>query len=59
LPSPPTPRPRRYFESNQVEKGGSFYIQSKVYRANELLEQHFKEMESKAKERMQSGGGGQ
>jgi len=42
----------KYYASNAVDKGGSFYIQSKVYRANELLDMHFKEMEKLAAERM-------
>ena len=33
----------RYFEANAVEKGGSFYIQSKVYRAKEMLDEYLKE----------------
>ena len=33
----------RYFEANKVEKGGSFYLQSKVYRAKELLDDYVKE----------------
>ena len=33
----------RYFEANKVEKGGSFYLQSKVYRAKELLDDFVKE----------------
>jgi len=33
----------RYFEANKVEKGGSFYLQSKVYRAKELLDDYIKE----------------
>mmetsp|Transcript_3647 Transcript_3647/g.6085 ORF Transcript_3647/g.6085 Transcript_3647/m.6085 type:complete len:146 (-) Transcript_3647:786-1223(-) len=33
----------RYFEANKVEKGGSFYLQSKVYRAKELLDEYVKE----------------
>lgn len=33
----------RYFEANSVERGGSFYIQSKVYRAKELLDEYVKE----------------
>ncbi|CAI5735212.1 unnamed protein product [Peronospora destructor] len=28
----------RYFESNDPAKGGSFYLQSKIYRAKEALE---------------------
>lgn len=39
----------RYFESNGVENGGSFYIQSKVYRAKELLDEYV--MEKEAEER--------
>ena len=35
----------RYFEANSVERGGSFYIQSKVYRAKELLDEYVKEKE--------------
>ena len=27
----------RYFAANDVSKGGSFYLQSKIYRARELL----------------------
>mmetsp|Transcript_20505 Transcript_20505/g.58053 ORF Transcript_20505/g.58053 Transcript_20505/m.58053 type:complete len:125 (+) Transcript_20505:100-474(+) len=27
----------RYFAANEVSKGGSFYLQSKIYRAKELL----------------------
>lgn len=33
----------QYFEANRVEKGGSFYLQSKVYRAKELLDDYVKE----------------
>ncbi|KAL7472387.1 hypothetical protein ACHAXS_012742 [Conticribra weissflogii] len=33
----------RYFEANRVERGGSFYLQSKVYRAKELLDEYVKE----------------
>lgn len=40
----------RYFTSNAVEKGGSFYIQSKVYRAKELLDDYIKEKESEQRE---------
>ncbi|MGK3741614.1 MAG: hypothetical protein ACI90V_008467, partial [Bacillariaceae sp.] len=30
----------RYFEANKSSnKGGSFYLQSKIYRANELLQE--------------------
>ncbi|KAL3934871.1 MAG: hypothetical protein SGBAC_009497 [Bacillariaceae sp.] len=30
----------RYFKANDVSKGGSFYLQSKVYVANELLKDY-------------------
>eukprot|EP01083_Nonionella_stella_P021879 60553_1 len=33
----------RYFESNKVENGGSFYLQSKIFRAKELLDEYEKE----------------
>eukprot|EP00520_Triparma_pacifica_P020047 CAMPEP_0118657714 /NCGR_PEP_ID=MMETSP0785-20121206/14171_1 /TAXON_ID=91992 /ORGANISM="Bolidomonas pacifica, Strain CCMP 1866" /LENGTH=122 /DNA_ID=CAMNT_0006550661 /DNA_START=182 /DNA_END=547 /DNA_ORIENTATION=- len=39
----------RYFKSNAVENGGSFYIQSKVYRAKEILDAHMLEKERDAK----------
>ena len=45
----------RYFEANGVENGGSFYIQSKVYRAKELLDEYV--MEKEAEERDGKKGG--
>mmetsp|Transcript_5607 Transcript_5607/g.9553 ORF Transcript_5607/g.9553 Transcript_5607/m.9553 type:complete len:142 (+) Transcript_5607:146-571(+) len=33
----------RYFEANKVDNGGSFYLQSKIYRAKELLDDYVKE----------------
>lgn len=33
----------RYFAANSVENGGSFYVQSKVYRAKELLDEYVNE----------------
>jgi import inner membrane translocase subunit TIM16 len=33
----------KYFAANSVEKGGSFYVQSKIYRAKEMLDQYIKE----------------
>jgi hypothetical protein len=33
----------RYFAANSVEKGGSFYLQSKVVRAKEMLDDYIKE----------------
>ncbi|KAL7561924.1 hypothetical protein ACA910_022484 [Epithemia clementina (nom. ined.)] len=35
----------KYMASNDVSKGGSFYLQSKVYRAKEMLEDYLKEQE--------------
>jgi len=44
----------RYFTANAVENGGSFYVQSKVYRAKELLDDYVKE---KNAEQMKNGDG--
>ena len=33
----------RYFEANKVGNGGSFYLQSKIYRAKELLDEYVAE----------------
>lgn len=33
----------RYMAANDISKGGSFYLQSKVYRAKELLDEFQKE----------------
>jgi import inner membrane translocase subunit TIM16 len=33
----------KYFLSNAVEKGGSFYLQSKIYRAKEQLDEFIRE----------------
>jgi len=35
----------KYFEANAVEKGGSFYLQSKIYRAKEQLDEFVKEQQ--------------
>ena len=32
-------------EANDVNKGGSFYLQSKFYRANELLQEYIAEQQ--------------
>ena len=42
----------RYFEANDVSKQGSFYLQSKIYRAHELL------MEFQAEKHKQDINGG-
>eukprot|EP00980_Cylindrotheca_fusiformis_P026304 scaffold15772_cov162-Cylindrotheca_fusiformis.AAC.6 len=45
----------RFFAANDVSKGGSFYLQSKVYRAKELLLefQNEKKMEEQAQRKQQ------
>mmetsp|Transcript_30487 Transcript_30487/g.45118 ORF Transcript_30487/g.45118 Transcript_30487/m.45118 type:complete len:131 (-) Transcript_30487:627-1019(-) len=40
----------KYFNDNAVEKGGSFYLQSKVYRAKELMDDYLKEKKSESQE---------
>ena len=37
----------KYFQANAVEKGGSFYLQSKIYRAKEMLDEYVKEQQLK------------
>jgi len=37
----------KYMAANDVSKGGSFYLQSKFYRANELLQQYIAEQQQK------------
>lgn len=39
---------QRYFAANSMEKGGSFYLQSKVYRAKEMLDEYIKEQNTTA-----------
>lgn len=45
----------RYFEANKVEKGGSFYLQSKIYRAKELLDEYVKEKNAEIMKGQQQG----
>eukprot|EP00539_Tryblionella_compressa_P014106 CAMPEP_0178829822 /NCGR_PEP_ID=MMETSP0746-20121128/8573_1 /TAXON_ID=913974 /ORGANISM="Nitzschia punctata, Strain CCMP561" /LENGTH=124 /DNA_ID=CAMNT_0020491905 /DNA_START=95 /DNA_END=465 /DNA_ORIENTATION=- len=40
----------RYFAANDVSKGGSFYLQSKIYRAHELLMEFQKEKRQEEQE---------
>jgi len=40
----------KYFETNAVEKGGSFYLQSKIYRAKEQLDIFIKEKRQEEKQ---------
>mmetsp|Transcript_24931 Transcript_24931/g.39153 ORF Transcript_24931/g.39153 Transcript_24931/m.39153 type:complete len:138 (+) Transcript_24931:81-494(+) len=47
----------RYFEANKVEKGGSFYLQSKIYRAKELLDDYVKEKNAEMMKEGQSDQG--
>eukprot|EP00521_Asterionellopsis_glacialis_P007035 CAMPEP_0195283970 /NCGR_PEP_ID=MMETSP0707-20130614/2339_1 /TAXON_ID=33640 /ORGANISM="Asterionellopsis glacialis, Strain CCMP134" /LENGTH=143 /DNA_ID=CAMNT_0040343235 /DNA_START=249 /DNA_END=680 /DNA_ORIENTATION=+ len=42
----------KYFAANDIQKGGSFYLQSKVYRAKELLEEY--QIEKRREEQQQS-----
>lgn len=44
----------KYFAANAVEKGGSFYVQSKIYRAKEQLDEFIKEKE-KEQEQQKEG----
>ncbi|KAJ5558721.1 hypothetical protein N7535_009400 [Penicillium sp. DV-2018c] len=39
---------KKLFDTNDPQKGGSFYLQSKVLRARERLEMEFREAERKA-----------
>jgi import inner membrane translocase subunit TIM16 len=47
----------RYFESNKVENGGSFYLQSKVYRAKELLDEYVAEKNKEQQDEFRKGEG--
>ena len=40
----------KYFAANDVAKGGSFYIQSKIFRAKECLDEQLKEQQKLEKE---------
>ena len=48
----------KYFAANDMSKGGSFYLQSKVYRAKEALDLDFKEEEKGGGEREEDEGEG-
>ncbi|CAB9521903.1 membrane translocase subunit TIM16 [Seminavis robusta] len=37
----------KFMEANDVSKGGSFYLQSKFYRANELLQDYIQDQHTK------------
>ena len=47
----------KYFAANDVKNGGSFYLQSKVYRARELLIEFQNEKRSEEVEKAQSSDG--
>lgn len=36
---------KKYFDANDPGKGGSYYLQSKIYRANEIFAQYEKDKE--------------
>lgn len=40
----------KYFAANDVKVGGSFYLQSKIYRSKELLDEFIKEKRQEEKE---------
>lgn len=40
----------KYFAANDPEKGGSFYLQSKVYRAKEALDEIYMERQAEHEE---------
>lgn len=43
---------KRLFDANEVDKGGSFYLQSKIYRARQRIEREVaREMERMESER--------
>uniref|UniRef100_A0A7S2RNN5 Mitochondrial import inner membrane translocase subunit TIM16 n=1 Tax=Eucampia antarctica TaxID=49252 RepID=A0A7S2RNN5_9STRA len=39
----------KYFSANSVENGGSLYLQSKIYRSKEMLDEFIKEKEQEEK----------
>eukprot|EP00977_Amphora_coffeiformis_P022839 scaffold11639_cov172-Amphora_coffeaeformis.AAC.16 len=39
----------KYMAANDVSKGGSFYLQSKVYRAKEMLDDYLEEKKKEGK----------
>lgn len=51
---------KRLFDANEVDKGGSFYLQSKIYRARQRIEREVaREMErlETAREQEEVAGG--
>ena len=43
----------KYFAANAIEKGGSFYLQSKIYRAKELLDEYEKDKANEKQQKQQ------
>lgn len=43
-------RYKHLFEANEKAKGGSFYIQSKVYRAKERIDEELRNLSEKKEE---------
>lgn len=41
---------KRLFDANEPEKGGSFYLQSKILRARERIEGEFRRKEAREEE---------
>eukprot|EP01084_Bolivina_argentea_P113325 201995_1 len=46
---------QRYFDANNPDKGGSFYLQSKVYKANESLLEHLDLLRKQEEENKRTG----
>mmetsp|Transcript_8502 Transcript_8502/g.12714 ORF Transcript_8502/g.12714 Transcript_8502/m.12714 type:complete len:141 (-) Transcript_8502:501-923(-) len=44
----------KYFAANAIEKGGSFYLQSKIYRAKELLDEYEEDKKKEAEKGSES-----
>ncbi|XP_022230557.2 mitochondrial import inner membrane translocase subunit Tim16 [Drosophila obscura] len=42
------------FQANETKTGGSFYIQSKVFRAKERIDEEIKKLEAQTKSQVQS-----
>lgn len=45
----------KYFSANSVDNGGSFYLQSKIYRAKEQLDEFIKEKQMEERNNDDSG----
>lgn len=47
----------KYFSQNDPSKGGSFYLQSKIYRAKECLEKEIEQEKATKKKKQQKASG--